>query len=225
MGKRSARRRKAKIKSYMAEHGISKHTQAARAVDGCLDPADVPRCLPDGTQRGTEGKTSIQIPAALFDTVRAGLPIANPETAARSDRTWRRLYGRARELDGLPAGWTVRDCEVLDWLVRSARTDNPALIAAWLERHGRVLTAPEQAVLAGLVQTPHLRMAAVWSAPDDDPAALWGRLDKILAAGVPDPAVWPDAFTNPLAVTPLRPWQERRAQRPAATPRSGSPRP
>ncbi|HET6288747.1 MAG TPA: hypothetical protein VFG15_18615, partial [Amycolatopsis sp.] len=79
MGKRSVRRRKAKIKAYRAKHDISKHTTAARAVDGQQEPVAETRVVLGDLQRGGVGKTSAVATIPLPDTT-----IVVVERAART---------------------------------------------------------------------------------------------------------------------------------------------
>ncbi|ATY16998.1 hypothetical protein CU254_41135 (plasmid) [Amycolatopsis sp. AA4] len=224
MGKRSARRRKARIEAYKAEHGISKHTEAARAVDRERErAADLDRVL-GGIRRGGEGKTSAQasIPlphkaelttAMLWSSRNGG---SRDKTDPAMNLAIARWFASQAEfkpvvVDADTTGSTTASL-VLAWLVRKAGSDDPSRIAEWLARHGRVLTAPQRAVLDGLLGEPGLRgdLNRPGRELDDDHALNLGLLDHVLAGpGRTTLAVWPgaDGATSHLAVMLLQQWE------------------
>uniref|UniRef100_UPI003F492FB9 hypothetical protein n=1 Tax=Amycolatopsis sp. CA-096443 TaxID=3239919 RepID=UPI003F492FB9 len=208
MGKRSVRRRKKRITAYMAEHGIGKHTTAARAVDRQRGRAAALAGILEGIGRGGEEKTRAEASFPLTGKARV-VELSAPQR--RVGRLW--LEGAvkggqlktpgpvgfataARRLANSDVTPLIIDTDttgsgtaslVLSWLVRMARSDDPERIADWLAaRHGRRLTAAQRAVLDGLLGAAGLRRDLGRPAPEAEDAedhALYLRLlDHVVAS-------------------------------------------
>ncbi|MET9260339.1 hypothetical protein [Amycolatopsis sp. NPDC004079] len=203
MGKRSARRRKAAIKTHMAEHKIGKYTEAARVVDGSRTQAAARHVVLGGFHRGGEGKSSAEVPFLPFDMLwkaRKGDPLTMPAAAVRLDRVWNRLCTLAKHRDVIGSGRSSGDADamlaeglawgtaslVLDWLVQSARSEDPARVSDWLASRGRVLSEAQYAVLERLLGDPGLRRDRGRPVTDADSVECLQWLDAVLAASGPD---------------------------------------